>query len=343
MQRQVVTISLTTCLWLGLLMAMVLAGAPPVRFDVPPMIPAQVTSYSPQPQFPNSQCIDMELSISAFLESTFAGQVEEMVLQIDSHRRDLQVADFAPRTELATATQGQVNVSEVFRQDRDAAIQGAAAYPGVGWAKGHASFQDHVDIQKSYLEKAPAHVLTAAGTTGRRTGVYFKLRKSPQNSLEGEHPTRIRWVVPNGWRGDLLEVSCVAFGKAGHGGTRELARQRFLVAAYIAGDAVAAEVARGHVLFEQRLRAIAQQHADQIRKSSHPTPFHRLGVALDVIDPSIPSNWLEETLFGSPSQYPIGDTSRLPVDVRVAMLDYLDQKMAMGTLAQAGRFTNAQR
>lgn len=331
MQRPVASISLFTCLFWGLLLSITFAAPQAVRLDLPPMVPAfPMANLDANRVYPNHRFFHIELPISTMVESTYRGELDELVVEISSHHPGIQIADYAPRTELAPSTQGPISVSQNYDRQRDAAIQGAAAYPGVGWARGHAAFQDNVTLQRTYLEAPPTQLVAASGTLDRRSGVYFKFRKSPQTSLEGEHTVHMLWEVPPGWRGDLLEVSCTAVGGAK---SKTLQASRFLLAVYQAGDQVAADVAKGHGLYEQRLRWAAQQHAKQIQRVNRPTPIHSVGLALDVLDPVIPDSWLESILFGSTPQYPMGSTARLPVDVRVAILDYLDQKIAMQTLA----------
>lgn len=335
MHHPVATIPLSTCLWLGFLMSVTIADAP-VRFDLPQTLPAtRIAALNQATTLPTRSFVEVQLPFSALLDTTYRGRVEELMVQIESHGQALQIADFAPRTEVTSMTQGPVAVSQSYQQDRNASIQGAAAYPAVGWVRGQAAFQDQVDIQRTYLEKPPVQVVSASGTVGRRTGVYFKFKQSPLSSLEGDHQVSMIWEVPPGWRGDLFEVTCSASGAASpNGNLKQLVRQRFLVAVYLSGDTVAAEVAKGHVVFEQRLRYAAQQYAKQIHHVNHRTPLHTVGMALDVIEPTISPQWLDEILFGSSRYYPMGDASKLPVDVRVAILDYVDQKKAMETLAK---------
>jgi hypothetical protein len=175
-------------------------------------------------------------------------------------------------------------------------------------------------------------LLTAAGTLGRRTGVYFKLKRSPQTALEGDRTFSVILEVPESWRGDLVEVTTEAYSQDGSR-TKRIAHARYIMAIYVEGDAVAAQVSNGYVRMEQHLRRVASHHAHEIDRRSHPTPLHRIAGALEFLEPQIPSQWLSETIFGHQGMYPSGDYQRLPVDVRVAILDYLDQKQAMETLA----------
>ena len=94
---------------------------------------------------------------------------------------------------------------------------------------------------------APKHLVVASGTTGEQHGVFFKLRPSPQSTLEGEHELTVRFVVPAIWRGDSVAVSCQATGQQKFLWLKQRkvwADQWDCVAIYIAGDVEARRAAR---------------------------------------------------------------------------------------------------
>ena len=69
--------------------------------------------------------------------------------------------------------------------------------------------------------------------------MFFKLKRSPQSSLEGVHELVVRFVVPENWRGDSLRVSCQATGQDKFLWMKQQttwAAAKAPVAVYLAGD-----------------------------------------------------------------------------------------------------------
>ncbi|MCA9261065.1 MAG: hypothetical protein KDA61_17740, partial [Planctomycetales bacterium] len=60
---------------------------------------------------------------------------------------------------------------------------------------------------------APQQVVVASGTIDEQHGALFKLRPSPQTTLEGAHELTMQLAVPSNWRGGSLRVRCGARGQ----------------------------------------------------------------------------------------------------------------------------------
>ena len=105
-----------------------------------------------------------------------------------------------------------------------------------------------------------------------------------------------------------------------------LGAARLWTAVYKYGDAEAAEHARLTALQEQSLRSLAVKKHKQIEERTFPTLFHKVAAAIDVVEPRIPENYLSLILFGAEEEFFNDRTNRLPVDIRVAALDYWDQR-----------------
>jgi len=319
-------------------------GLSSVSFDVQPIIPATtVVTSNVQPQIPGSRFVQIRLDINSMVPPEFRGEVVESVVQVSTRSEWVQVADYWPKTELATSIQGSLEVAKDFDQQREASIQGIAAYPGIGNARGHAFFQDNLKLSVQYNQQPPMHLLTAAGTMDRRSGAYFKMKSTPQAVLEGSRTFELMLEVPQSWRGDILEVRMSAYGKKAQKKSakyQEVGEGHFLIAVYADGDIEAAEMAMRFVQQLSQLRTVANQFAKAVEKTMFPSPVHKLGRALDIYEPHIPMNYLDLWIFGKDQAQPI---ARLPVDLRVAMLDYAEMKYAMELLASGGIISIAQR
>lgn len=315
-----------------------------VSFDVQPIVPATpVATSMVQPQIPGSRFVQVRLDINSMVPPEFRGEVVESVVQVSTRSDWVQVADYWPKTELGTNVQGSVEVAQDLDQQREAAIQGAAGYLGIGSARGHAFFQENLKLNVQYNQQPPMHLLTAAGTMDRRSGAYFKMRSTPQAVLEGSRTFELMLEVPQSWRGDILEVRMNAYGtKAQKKSAKHQAvgEGRFLIAVYADGDIEAAEMAMRFVQQQSHLREVADRFSKEVDRTMFPSPMHKLGKALDIYEPRIPRNYLDQWIFGREPQQPI---SQLPVDLRVAMLDYAEMKLGMELLASGGIISIAQR
>ncbi len=309
-----------------------------VAFDVNPLVPARdANSMGLLNQLPNSRMVDVQLDVSALFTPGDASSITEYTVRIVSRHDDVQVADFSPRTEMQSDIFGAMQVSQDSDRNRDAAIQGVGGYPGVGSAQGYASYHDNSHQTIHFARKPAMEMLTSSGTIERRRGVYFKMRQSSQMTLEGARPFRIVFEVPQAWRADLLDVTIEAVGtEPGHNKRpRVLSTQQFVVALYQEYDEYAAGVAANYVRQQENLRQSARSFARTIEQRSYPTPIHKLGAKLDIYEPSIPQGWLETLVNQSGVSYQLNRLAHLPVDVRVAIMNYLDQKSLMESMASA--------
>jgi hypothetical protein len=136
-----------------------------------------------------------------------------------------------------------------------------------------------------------------------------------------------------------MQVSMHAVGQNASSRMQTLGHSRLWMTVHQVGDQAAAAQAQRYVTQERALRALAAASQKQIEEKSLPTIWHKVGAALDVVDPKIPTDFMTQVLFGASQpkglQYPRFDqaTNRLPVDVRVAILDYWEQREAILKLA----------
>ena len=313
-----------------------------VAFDLNPMAPARESnSIGLMNQLPNSRMVDVQLDVSALFTPGDAAVITEYTVRIVSRHEDVQVADYSPRTEMQTDVFGPIQISQEGDRVREAAIRGAGGYPGVGTAQGYAYYHDNSHETVHYAKKPSMELVNAAGTLERRRGVYFKVRQSSQTTLEGARPFRIVFEVPKSWRADLLDVTIEAAGLENSHSKRPrvLYAQQFVVALYQEYDENAANAATRYVRQQESLKQFAKTYAKTIEQRSYPTPIHKLGAKLDMYEPSIPQQWLETLVFQQGVSYNLTKLSHLPVDVRVAILNYLDQKHLMESMS--GTIQNA--
>src|SRR4029078_8631810 len=59
----------------------------------------------------------------------------------------------------------------------------------------------------------PKHAVVVSGTSSAGRGVFFKLERDSQTSLEGSHELTFTCVAPRAWRWSEIRVDCAARGE----------------------------------------------------------------------------------------------------------------------------------
>lgn len=307
-----------------------------VVFDVNSVVPARsAEAIGIMARMPQSRFVEVRLETSALFEPAWANSIQELTVRAVSRHHDVQVADYSPRTEMQTDVFGPMQVALDAERFREGGLQGVGGYPGVGSASGFAYQMESGQQTVHFAQKPALEVVTASGTLQRQQGVYFKQRQSTQTTLEGSRTFRIVFEVPESWRADLLDVTMEAVGLE-HPKSRSskiLSSQRFVVAVYQEGDEVAARAAVNYRKHHSQLLLAVDSKAWEIQHRTFPTPFHKLGAKLDIYEPELPSGWLETIVYQPGVPLPMHRLSILPVDVRVAIMNYLDQKVGVESLS----------
>lgn len=192
---------------------------PELEFDVPPTLVARdVTPHNYQPLSPGERLVEVCLPVSVVVVKGDVNRIREVIVEIDGAEAGLRVHDFSPDTRLASDRTDQVTVQTTRESKRgiDASLGGALPVAG-GTAHltpsitGGASDRTASTITETRL--APKQAVLVSGAVNHRRGVYFKLRRSTQTTLEGEHDLAVTFVAPADWAGGALRVDCVARGE----------------------------------------------------------------------------------------------------------------------------------
>ncbi|GIW98254.1 MAG: hypothetical protein KatS3mg111_1587 [Pirellulaceae bacterium] len=320
-----------------------IGAAEPVLFDVPAILSADPVDQ-PGAVVPRrgGKLLRVRVPISTVLDSQFQGRVFEYHIELVSPHRSMQVLDLWPRNELVRTIEGNVAVETSRQSDHAVGVNllSASKPPVPGGV--NASVGEKQTISQRYEQKPPLHLLTASGTTNRGCGAFFKFRAGPIGLADGMRDVALLVEVPRQWRADILEVRMHATGSRSRSGTESqpLGASHSWLAIYQRGDDEAAQAAEHFVESERSLRRIAEC-AQQLHQRTLPTVFHRLGAALDIVEPRLPEDFLVQALFGPHTQYLEGGAHRLPVDLRVAILEFWDARRAMIDLAFTGQVSTA--
>ena len=274
-------------------------------------------------------CIPIELS--AFVASPNAPAIEQIIFEIELLNAGLSIDDYCPRTQLASPLATDISIEHTTEDSKHVGVKAAGNYGlSVRGDMGGDVGQKKVESRK-FQRVAPMEIVAASGTLQRGTAVFFKLRRTPTQVLEGDKAFKIFVRSPATWRGGLIEIRATAQAtRRGFPGLPNeavsLGQQRFLVAVYQAGDAEAYQFANRLVTAESELRASAAKYQEVIRRRSEKNVFQQVAAKLDLSPTPIPSDWLQQTIFGVVDPHADPAIRRLPVNVRVALLDYQEAR-----------------
>ncbi|NOY29561.1 MAG: hypothetical protein GXP28_05100 [Planctomycetes bacterium] len=170
--------------------------------------------------FPGEKIVELKLRISVHLTTGNLDEVEEVRIEAVDCDRRIRVHSFEPSTQLESRVSEDIQWSRTIEKGGSlGASLGGQAPVLLGDAVAHItpSIQGRTSKREVITETqsriAPKHAVITSGTIDGEHGVFFKLRRSSQSSLEGVHELTIRFVVPETWRGDSIRICCQATGQ----------------------------------------------------------------------------------------------------------------------------------
>ncbi|QDT67691.1 hypothetical protein MalM25_05920 [Planctomycetes bacterium MalM25] len=189
---------------------------PEVAFDVPAsLVCRDVTTDAFRATHPGERLVEVETPVSLLLYHGEAGKLDDVVVTIDGADAGLRVHDYTPRTELASELAEPIEVKRTESTDKSigASLGGKLA--------GDVALTPTISAGASKIESStqrenrlpPKQAVIVSGTTGGRSGVYFKLRRSTQSTLEGERTFKVTFAAPLAWDGGAIRVHCLARGE----------------------------------------------------------------------------------------------------------------------------------
>jgi hypothetical protein len=237
------------------------------------------------------------------------------------------VVEYEPKTTVASDQAGNVRVDFQEEENRRLGLSYGAPLPVPVQISGPAELGTKQQVGMHFELTPQMTTVAASGTLERGCGLYFKLKLSRGQTLEGAKPFRVVFRVPRSWRGDYLHVFCTATGVR-RGLVSSLneptvcGSARFVLALYLDGDAPAQAAAERLSQAERKLwRAFSAQQAE-IQRRNYSSFVHRVGAILDVVEPAISENWPQEVIYGPAGAQRAGASGGLPPAVRQAAAEY---------------------
>lgn len=189
---------------------------PEVAFDVPAsLVCRDVTTDAFRTDYPSERLVEVEAPVSLLLYHGEVSKVQDVVITIDGAEAGLRVHDYWPRTELASEHAEPIEVKRTESTDKSigASLGGKLA--------GDVALTPTISGGATRIESStqrenrlpPKRAVVVSGATGGRSGVYFKLRRSSQSTLEGERTFKVTFAAPSDWDGGAIRVHCLARGE----------------------------------------------------------------------------------------------------------------------------------
>jgi hypothetical protein len=179
-----------------------------------------VTPVERVAQYPTQRLVEFTLPVSVRFHEMSPDEVDELTIEISGASAGLRVHDFAPATLLASDVACPIEMTTTTKTSRslDATLGGQLPLPyGEVAANVSPSISAGTSKGETVTEKlsrlAPKQAIVVSGTSAEGRGVFFKLKRSSQTSLEGVHQFAVTFVAPALWRGAAVQVGCSARGE----------------------------------------------------------------------------------------------------------------------------------
>ena len=320
--------------WIALLAdSPVSRSADLVLFDLPPTA-AAVSVVDPSE-------ITFSLRLSSMVQSPSMPRIDQWIVTCRPRGEGVSVVDYSPRTETASDLSTPIKVKRSKEKTRSFGLDLDGAYGSIADANATAENGETNTESVQFDQTAPVQAVTAAGTIDRGRGVYFKLRWTATQVLEGEKLFRVTLRVPEGWRGSLMDVSVRADrNEKKFGGLDEetvtVGAADFVVATYRSGDIESQTRAIELAEAEYELRNLAKsvEHRASIR--SLPQMLRYVVAKIDGDSPSNDNRWIGRLISGRADPHLDKSIRRLPMSLRIAALDYAGCRDDFTELSQAG-------
>src|SRR4051812_7507850 len=196
-------------------------ASPSVEFDDAPTAECRdVTPPQRLTLYPHQRVIEVALPVSVRFHGATMDDVEELAIEVKGAAANLRVVDFSPATQLVSDIAREIELTTTTKKIRafDASLGGTIPIPGAE-AIAHLTPSMSADLSNSDIatEKfnrlPPKHAIVVSGTSSEGRGVFYKLKRYSQTSLEGLHELSITFVAPRTWQWSELRVDCAARGE----------------------------------------------------------------------------------------------------------------------------------
>ena len=254
----------------------VIAGSPPVEFDVPAMLSArEIVALGSAPVSPY-KTIEIIVPVTSEIRASDRKHISEFRFDISWNRKIFPVVDYGPKSQTTSHIEGLVTVEQSHDSGGGISLNANSQKLEVLALSGKGDFSDRKSQRKSFQEIPDHQTLVASGTIKRGTGAFFRFHPSRTETLEGGRDVVIAYRVARDWRGGVLRVECRATGSRKVFGsiTEPIdVAEAFIVPLYLDGDqqslSAATDFVRAEINLKQTWRS--SQTDTRPKKQSHST------------------------------------------------------------------------
>ncbi|SMP37764.1 hypothetical protein SAMN06265222_10124 [Neorhodopirellula lusitana] len=320
-----------------------------ISFDLPPTavaIPVTTLDAASSPAYGSGDTVEVALRLSSLVSGEKVPEIDRWMIRCVPRDASWRVVDYAPRTETASDYDGPIEYKKIDEQTNSLGMSFDATPLQLGGA--HAGFDTNQKEGETmqYRRQAPLHAVTASGTIERGRGVYYKLRWTSTQVLEGEKEFKVTFQVPVGFRAGLLDVSVVAMGRTPSSSkfssipvlgddsnkVHPIGQGRFAVAVHAEGDPVAWRLAKSMADTEQVLRSEASKIRTVSATHSLSTLIRHVAAKIDIESDAPSGAWVDRLVFQNADPYTDPVIRKLPTQLRVVALDYCDARRKLQRL-----------
>lgn len=301
----------------------------PVTFDLPSVM--TVT-----PVATNSSQVIVKLRLSALTNPVGNAQTQHWWIIACPEQPTMQVVDYSPRTETDCELSSGIDTKSSTEKSTSLGLGISFDYNHLANLRGAGDKATKELETLQFQTKAKRQAKIASGTINRGKGVYFKWMRTAEQVLDGEKEFQFTLQTPDRWRCGTICLTVIASGSdkqfnfqsaSWQQNTKELQSQEFVIAIHREDDPKAAQAAVELTELEQKLRrlASAKEHpSDQLPWIKRLGDF---GKKIEQVIKDTPNqSWLDQVMHGSIDPHHDNDIQKLPVETRVAILEYLEER-----------------
>ena len=255
-------------------------------------------------------------------------QFQSVMFEVMPLGRQGLVVDYAPQTQATSDWSGEISSESVANKNMVLNANLNAAVPGYGTAGFLFNSTNTENTISRQSLKAPLTVVVTSGLSQRGRGAFFRFTTSRESIIEGGQKLQIVLEVPQSWRGDLMQVHCVARNKD------QTIHRDFLTAVSILGDGAAQQTAESFAVADYQVdQWLRRLHITQRPKSvleEFEQTLSRRSTNAEAIDlQRVRQSLLSATATGQVPHY-----NQLPQRLQTTIDEYLQTKNAMLELAR---------
>jgi hypothetical protein len=200
-------------------MSFLAAFLPAAEFDFPRVLECRDVTLADE-SGSEHRAIEIVIPVSVRFRDGEIRHVEEIDVDFGAASEDLHVCSFCPATELTSDLADPIE--RTITTEKSHRVNGTLGgeLPLVGGdlvAHLTPSLSGTLGNRETSTEKtsrlAPRRPIIVSGTKDHRRGVFFKIKRSSQTTLEGVHELTIVFEVPADWQSGSLQITCRAFGR----------------------------------------------------------------------------------------------------------------------------------